>query len=196
MVASKIWHYPATILNPPPRPGFGDVSAPPSPAVNHFFKRFHTLAQAFWPIWANHPGTGTPHKAPCPAATRRPAPARQRFSPRPAIFLLQPPGRVYKSPSPKGCGRSSGVEHNLAKVRVVSSNLIARSNLPGQGTLKRPPQGGLLRCISRHSRKEHLAGRLPGWRDPGPGAKRKSPSRIRHPAPLGTRSRRTRTWPA
>ena len=24
-------------------------------------------------------------------------------------------------------GRSSGVEHNLAKVRVVSSNLIARS---------------------------------------------------------------------
>ena len=25
------------------------------------------------------------------------------------------------------CGRSSGVEHNLAKVRVVSSNLIARS---------------------------------------------------------------------
>ena len=26
------------------------------------------------------------------------------------------------------CGRSSGVEHNLAKVRVVSSNLIARSN--------------------------------------------------------------------
>ena len=128
MVASKIWHYPATILNPPPRPGFGDVSAPPSPAVNHFFKRFHTLAQAFRPIWANHPGTGTPHKAPCPAATRRPAPARQRFSPRPAIFLLQPPGRVYKSPSPKGCGRSSGVEHNLAKVRVVSSNLIARSN--------------------------------------------------------------------
>src|SRR5262245_54727483 len=26
-----------------------------------------------------------------------------------------------------GCGRSSGVEHNLAKVGVVSSNLIARS---------------------------------------------------------------------
>ena len=32
------------------------------------------------------------------------------------------------SPSPNGRGRSSGVEHNLAKVRVVSSNLIARSN--------------------------------------------------------------------
>ena len=27
-----------------------------------------------------------------------------------------------------GCGRSSGVERNLAKVEVVSSNLIARSN--------------------------------------------------------------------
>src|SRR6056297_965007 len=30
--------------------------------------------------------------------------------------------------TPNGCGRSSGVEHYLAKVRVVSSNLIARSN--------------------------------------------------------------------
>src|SRR6056297_1694207 len=29
--------------------------------------------------------------------------------------------------APNGCGRSSGVEHYLAKVRVVSSNLIARS---------------------------------------------------------------------
>ncbi len=28
----------------------------------------------------------------------------------------------------RGCGRSSGVEHNLAKVRVESSNLFARSN--------------------------------------------------------------------
>ena len=27
-------------------------------------------------------------------------------------------------------GRSSGVEHNLAKVGVVSSNLIARSKFP------------------------------------------------------------------
>ena len=32
------------------------------------------------------------------------------------------------SASPNGCGRSSGVEHNLAKVRVESSNLFARSN--------------------------------------------------------------------
>ena len=196
MVASKIWHYPATILNPTPRPGFGDVFTAPSSPVNHFSTQFHTLTQDFQPILANHSGARMPRAAPTPAAALRLTPAQRRFSPRLAIFLLQPSGRVYKSPSPKGCGRSSGVEHNLAKVRVVSSNLIARSNFPGQGTLKRPPQGGLLRCISRHSRKPRAIGRLPGWRDPGPGAKRKSPSRIRHPAPLGTRSRRTRTWPA
>ena len=43
---------------------------------------------------------------------------------------------VPVGPSPGGvetgeeflCGRSSGVERNLAKVEVVSSNLIARSN--------------------------------------------------------------------
>jgi hypothetical protein len=29
-----------------------------------------------------------------------------------------------------GCGCSSGVERNLAKVEVVSSNLITRSNFP------------------------------------------------------------------
>ena len=42
-------------------------------------------------------------------------------------------------PSSNRCGRSSGVEHNLAKVRVVSSNLIARSSWdkrPGQGRLR------------------------------------------------------------
>ena len=33
------------------------------------------------------------------------------------------------------CGRSSGVEHNLAKVRVEGSNPFARSNQKGQ------PQG-------------------------------------------------------
>ena len=36
-----------------------------------------------------------------------------------ALFVVQP----------HGCGRSSGVEHNLAKVGVVSSNLIARSKI-------------------------------------------------------------------
>ena len=34
----------------------------------------------------------------------------------------------FISDKPTVSGRSSGVEHNLAKVRVVSSNLIARSS--------------------------------------------------------------------
>ncbi len=37
-------------------------------------------------------------------------------------------GEFVHPPHVKRGGRSSGVEHNLAKVRVVSSNLIARSN--------------------------------------------------------------------
>jgi hypothetical protein len=45
-------------------------------------------------------------------------------------FPLAAPGRIsYLTPT-QGCGRSSGVEHYLAKVRVVSSNLIARSKKP------------------------------------------------------------------
>ena len=35
-----------------------------------------------------------------------------------------------------GCGRSSGVEHNLAKVRVESSNLFARSSFETKGRLE------------------------------------------------------------
>ena len=35
------------------------------------------------------------------------------------------------SANTNGCGRSSGVEHNLAKVRVESSNIFARSNITG-----------------------------------------------------------------
>ena len=34
---------------------------------------------------------------------------------------------LYKHRDTQGCGRSSGVERYLAKVNVVSSNLIARS---------------------------------------------------------------------
>ena len=48
-------------------------------------------------------------------------------------FLLHLPARSdYKRAvgSDKPSGRSSGVEHNLAKVGVVSSNLIARSSFP------------------------------------------------------------------
>ena len=43
-------------------------------------------------------------------------------------------------------GRSSGVEHNLAKVRVESSNLFARSSWDKQyqGFKKRPPGRFLL----------------------------------------------------
>jgi hypothetical protein len=45
-------------------------------------------------------------------------------------LLLQPGQESAIHPAPHGSGRSSGVEHYLAKVRVVSSNLIARSNFP------------------------------------------------------------------
>ncbi len=43
-------------------------------------------------------------------------------------FPLRPPPPSPKSAPPKRCGRSSGVEHNLAKVRVGRSNRLARSN--------------------------------------------------------------------
>ena len=39
-------------------------------------------------------------------------------------------GQQRKAAFTSGCGRSSGVERNLAKVDVVSSNLIARSKFP------------------------------------------------------------------
>ena len=45
-----------------------------------------------------------------------------------AFYPLQDKATGAISASPNGCGRSSGVEHNLAKVRVESSNLFARSN--------------------------------------------------------------------
>ena len=43
------------------------------------------------------------------------------------IFRLQEGSDLYISRPPTGRGRSSGVERYLAKVNVVSSNLIARS---------------------------------------------------------------------
>ena len=42
-------------------------------------------------------------------------------------FSLAARGQTEYIAPTQGRGRSSGVEHNLAKVRVVSSNLIARS---------------------------------------------------------------------
>jgi hypothetical protein len=72
------------------------------------------------------------------------------------IALAPPPPPHYQAAME--CGRSSGVEHNLAKVRVVSSNLIARSKItdiflglmrfaaafPMRGTPQTPPQFSLL----------------------------------------------------
>ncbi len=45
------------------------------------------------------------------------------------IFHLQPAETLYISRLTQGSGRSSGVEHNLAKVRVGRSNRLARSNI-------------------------------------------------------------------
>ena len=39
--------------------------------------------------------------------------------------------KFYKAPGGLECGCSSGVEHNLAKVRVEGSNPFARSNFQG-----------------------------------------------------------------
>ena len=50
------------------------------------------------------------------------------FSNRQAFSSCSPRRLFISDASPNGRGRSSGVEHYLAKVRVVSSNLIARSN--------------------------------------------------------------------
>lgn len=47
----------------------------------------------------------------------------------PYFFLLQITGSFIMLHSILERGRSSGVEHYLAKVRAVSSNLIARSNI-------------------------------------------------------------------
>jgi hypothetical protein len=52
---------------------------------------------------------------------------------------------VWSEATERGC--SSGVEHNLAKVRVVGSNPIARSNLPERESNKVPGLvPGLLLC--------------------------------------------------
>ena len=52
----------------------------------------------------------------------------QRDCRRAPVSGLHGSGESVISAATQGCGRSSGVEHYLAKVRVVSSNLIARSN--------------------------------------------------------------------
>src|SRR6056297_1872060 len=83
-------------------------------------------------------------------ASAPPSPLVSKFSPPPAIFLLQPRARVYRSRLTQGRGRSSGVEHYLAKVRVESSNLFARSIFS-----LTPDRYGAIRRGSRS---------LPSWR--------------------------------
>ena len=48
----------------------------------------------------------------------------------PRHFPLAQITNCFYKHTTQGCGRSSGVERYLAKVNVVSSNLIARSNNP------------------------------------------------------------------
>ena len=65
---------------------------------------------------------------------------------------------------PTGCGRSSGVEHNLAKVGVVSSNLIARSKIKKNVELD-PRSAALLSLravrVSRRERAHFCAAAFP-----------------------------------
>ena len=75
------------------------------------------------------------------------------------IFLLQLRAGFHISRLTQGSGRSSGVEHNLAKVRVESSNLFARSNSlyieRGQfpSDLKSEPQGKRQTHVTGHAER-------------------------------------------
>ena len=58
-------------------------------------------------------------------------------------FPLAARRRKSYLPLTQGCGRSSGVEHNLAKVRVGRSNRLARSNFNLVVDATGSPSGGL-----------------------------------------------------
>ncbi|KAF0113612.1 MAG: hypothetical protein FD150_1962 [Rhodobacteraceae bacterium] len=82
---------------------------------------------------------------PCPQrscsarAVRTLSRAQREFSQGCVVFpLAAPSATLYITAHRTECGRSSGVEHNLAKVRVVSSNLIARSKRSDEGPLSGP----------------------------------------------------------
>ncbi len=61
------------------------------------------------------------------------------------FFLLRLTAAMGIPRPTRGCGRSSGVEHNLAKVRVGRSNRLARSKINRHPRLKtKPPFGRLL----------------------------------------------------
>ena len=103
--------------SPPVRPPPAREWAQPPAPLN--FQPARSMPTGFhasqpWQFPANHPSATT---APQPHIFAHP-----RNSPcsRPQVF-------IHRRQSNRR-GRSSGVEHNLAKVRVVSSNLIARSS--------------------------------------------------------------------
>ena len=87
-------------------------------------RKFHD-GTANRPRRANTPPPGSAAESGFEAGGAAPA----IFPKNPTIGGLRRSGALRKRRSPKGRGRSSGVEHYLAKVRVVSSNLIARSKL-------------------------------------------------------------------
>jgi len=70
-----------------------------------------------------------------------------------AFYPLQDKATGAISASPNGCGRSSGVEHNLAKVRVermarVFLCLIAGVDLPVYFASHLPPDAHKIRTVS------------------------------------------------
>ncbi len=65
-----------------------------------------------------------------------PSPVRKFFAIL-SIFLLQREAGKSIPRLTQGSGRSSGVEHNLAKVRVGRSNRLARSNILPDGSVKK-----------------------------------------------------------
>ena len=79
----------------------------------------------------------------------------------PLGWIFNPSGPICSFlPGPRQSGRSSGVEHNLAKVGVVSSNLIARSNFPTSEALCFCGHVRALRSFGDHAQKPPKLARL------------------------------------
>ncbi len=79
-----------------------------------------------------------------------------------SFFRLHPPTALATSAPRNGSGCSSGVEHYLAKVRVVSSNLITRSSFdPPDSRRQFDPPGRAAFCMSRSQRVPACPSRLP-----------------------------------
>jgi hypothetical protein len=71
--------------------------------------------------------------------------------PTPKAGANRPPHPLEPTDSSRQSGRSSGVEHNLAKVGVEGSNPFARSSFPESENLK-PAVVAMVWC-ERHARK-------------------------------------------